>query len=220
MTQNKYTLVLFALAVGSIMSACATSEKESQKTRVKTESQIEGQWFLTKVAFDRYNAKDKNVNWQTVLNTAQQACEQVALNAPIKKPRCRTVAPVRNCQPFGRTVGGDFCAKPFSNNACPIGEVQKYQDELKRAYNDCMADKGWEFQPYGDAPQPLQPIIDTIPELVEWQQKDWTKWKLVAKFDAELAAKPEYEKIPVRDRLLKVVELVKAHFTDSNQQRP
>lgn len=191
------------------LSACGASNQTQTG-----QARHSGQWFLSKVEFEKLNSQNKEVDWPSILSSAQFECEKVAIDAPIKKPRCGLVTPVLNCQPISRTVGGDFCSKPLSNKSCPIQEVQAYRQKLKDEFHGCMAQRGWEFQPFGDRPQPLQPVIDSIPELVEWQRSDWEKWKLVAKIDAELASAPEYKDLPVRERLLVVVKKVKAATAD------
>ena len=102
-----------------------------------------------------------------------------------------------------------FCFKPISTRTCEIDSVKRYKDELFQQVKSCMLNVGWNWSPKNENYESLQNVINSIPELVDWQKNSPEKWKLVGSIDDELVKMPEYKNMPIRDRLLVVVEKVK-----------
>lgn len=171
----------------------------------------DGQWILSKqkMASAKNNTDLKDVDWKRKFEIAKKACQEKALNAPIPKPNCTSQAPVVNCRPMGKTITSSVCFKPLVVETCEPNSVRDYRKARFEKLESCMNSSGWEYQPFNSQPQPLQPIIDSIPELAKWQKYDWEKWKQVVTIDAELTALPEYKDMPPQERLLIVVEKVK-----------
>lgn len=60
------------------------------------------------------------------------------------------------------------------------------------------------------ASERTQVLISTIPELAAWQASDSTRWNMAVVIDQDLSQSAQYQAMPARERLLKVVEIVKS----------
>lgn len=55
-----------------------------------------------------------------------------------------------------------------------------------------------------------QALINTIPELADWQKNDPERWAMAIAIDQDLLKSRQYQEMPSRERMLKVVEIVKS----------
>lgn len=192
--------VVFCLS--TVVIACANQIKEEKISN--------GKWVFvnSKQGADSETIDNNKQAWQQLFDSAISDCEGAALVAPIPKPRCHSSAPVNNCI-SSKSFPSNFCSRPIINRSCDIVSTQQYKDALFTHVQNCMATSGWQWLPSNNQYPPLQKIIDTIPELVDWQKNNPEKWAQVSSMDIELAASQEYQNMPTRNRLLVVVEKVK-----------
>ncbi len=169
----------------------------------KLVTEAKGRWMLPEspIELDAAQLQDK-------FDIARENCITAVEEANIPKPKCVSRKAIQQCR-FSITTSSNFCGVPQVNKLCDIDSVGAYNKARSNVIKNCMTVAGWVWRDRGDAYQPLQNVIDSIPELAAWQKNDPKKWGLVSSIDMELASLPEYQNIPTRDRLLVVVEKVK-----------
>ncbi|MDQ2077475.1 hypothetical protein [Marinimicrobium sp. ABcell2] len=218
---------LLLLCVALIASGCAHK-------RTASPADPGGSWgFLSRDTMERLNAGEiERYQASAEYQQVNAHCTIESQKIPVPSPSC--VQPPRNdcSQMSGFALG--LCQGYTPAPSCDYTATNEARAAKDRVYESCMQAAGWEMfwvpdgqnlltiaqaswaerEPRAETPgEPtqaeMQKVIESIPELYEWQQNDPARWELAVAIDEHLVQQPEYADIPPRARFLKVVERVK-----------